>query len=64
MLEVFLHHADVMDKLQGQRQQLVVGAGSKQTVVHHLMMTENMGGHIGPTPPTTQTHVPVAYTLA
>lgn len=33
---LFLHHADVMDKLQGEREQLVVGAGSKQTIIHNL----------------------------
>lgn len=31
-----LHHADVMDKLQGERQQFVVGIGSKQTVIDNL----------------------------
>lgn len=34
--KIFLHHADVMDKLQGERQQFVVGVGSKQTVIHDL----------------------------
>ncbi len=33
---IFLHHADVMDKLQGERQQFVVGIGSKQTIIHNL----------------------------
>lgn len=38
---LFLHHADVMDKLQGERQQFVVGVGSKQTVIHNLWRTGN-----------------------
>ncbi len=33
---LYLHHADVMDKLQGERQQFVVGVGSKQTIIHNL----------------------------
>lgn len=33
---LLLHHADVMDKLQGEGQQFVVGVGSKQTVIHNL----------------------------
>ena len=33
---IFLHHADVMHKLQSERQQFVVGVGSKQTIVHNL----------------------------
>lgn len=32
----FLHHADVMDKLKRERQQFVVGVGSKQTIIHNL----------------------------
>lgn len=40
---LFLHHADVMDKLQGERQQFVVGVGSKQTVVHDLWRKRNKG---------------------
>jgi len=36
---MLLHHTDVIDKLQRQRQQLVVGVGSKQTVIHHLTTT-------------------------
>lgn len=32
----FLHHADVVDKLQGEGKQFVVGAGSKQTIIYNL----------------------------
>lgn len=33
---LFLHHADVMDKLQRQRQQFVVGICSKQPIIDNL----------------------------
>lgn len=32
----YLHLTDVVNKLKRKREQLVVGVGSKQTVVHHL----------------------------
>lgn len=34
-----LHHTDVVDKLQGERQQFVVGVGSKQTIIDNLWKT-------------------------
>lgn len=33
---LFLHHADVMDKLQRQRQQFIVGIRSKQPIIDNL----------------------------
>lgn len=40
---LLLHHADVMDKLQSERQQFVVGVCSKQTVIHDLWRKAKQG---------------------